>query len=400
MSFTFPKGFLWGAGTSAYQVEGGNKHSDWWAFEHSFRRTEELRKKGRNPEDFTCGDAVDFWNRFDGDFELAAHLGQNATRISLEWSRIEPNEGDWDEAALDRYERMLQSARFHGLKTFVTLHHFTLPRWFSERGGFATRANVPLFVKFAKRAAERLHQYADYWITVNEPEVYAWLSYGTGSFPPNHRSLLEVKRVADNLAAVHRELCPFFREHLRQPVGVAHHLESIAAASPLSAPVAAAARWLNRYCLRAMAPWEDFLGVNYYYRTRVGWFGSRDETSKIGVSDTGRSICPEGLTEVLLELKAYRKPIAVTENGLADARDDRRERFIVEHVAALHRAVARGVDVRAYLYWALLDNFEWADGWAPKFGLASVEREHLFRRRVRPSALRYAEICRSNALTR
>ena len=169
--FKFPEGFLWGAAGSAYQTEGGNVNSDWWSWEHSIKRMDELKRLGKNPLDYFSGQACDFWNRYEEDFKLARQLNHNSIRIGVEWSRIEPRPGEFNEQALEQYEKMLRSAKTNGLTVFLTLHHFTVPFWFLKKGAFTKRANLFPFLNFAKLIAERLGEYVDFWITINEPEV-------------------------------------------------------------------------------------------------------------------------------------------------------------------------------------------------------------------------------------
>ena len=202
----FSEGFLWGAGTSAHQTEGNNTSSDWWAWENSFKRAEGLRAKGLDPEDFKSGITCDSYNRYDEDFALAKELGHNATRLSIEWARIEPREGYFDEKAMEHYEKVLQSAKFHGLKTFVTLHHFTNPLWFSRLGAFEKKENVKYFVRYAEVAAKRLNEYVDFWLTVNEPEIYTAMGYLTGVFPPQKRSIFSAVKAVNNIILAHN-LC-------------------------------------------------------------------------------------------------------------------------------------------------------------------------------------------------
>ncbi len=399
-TLSFPNGFLWGAATSAHQIEGNNKNSDWWAWENSAKRANELIAKGKNPEDFKSGIACDSYNRYDEDFSLAKELGHNSTRLSIEWARIEPKEGVFDEQAFDHYEKVLQSAKYHGLKTFVTLHHFTNPLWFSNKGGFEKKENVQHFVRYAEACAKRLYEYVDFWITINEPEIHSTHSYLLGIFPPQQKSLIKTFKVIKNLLLAHNLSSPKIKFYGNKPVSMAYHLSDVQPASIFSEPLTHIVHYLaNEYILKRTIAASDFIGMNYYNHLHIGWFGRRNHShSGHEVSDLGWGIHPEGLGRLLIFLKKFNKPIYITENGIADARDNKREKFIKEHLCQIHKAISQGADVRGYLYWSLIDNFEWHQGFSPRFGLIEIDREDLLRRKIRPSALAYAEVCKNNCL--
>jgi beta-glucosidase len=396
----FPHGFLWGAAGSAYQTEGGNTNSDWWVWEHSAQREQYLKSCGKNPQDFYSGAACDSYNRYEEDFALAQHLNHNTTRIGIEWSRIQPEEGVFSEKELDHYEKVLQSAKAHGLTTFVTLHHFTSPIWFTRRGGFEKKENIPLFLAYIKRVAARLHQYADFWITINEPEIYSTHGYLIAKYPPMLTSLPTTYRVLQNIITAHNSAYHELHAISNTPVSMANQLTDIEQASFASRPVRFISRYLaTEYILARTNKQCDFIGVNYYIRQFVGWFGIRNKKFKDDeMSDLGWGFYPAGLENVLLNLKKYNKPVYITENGLADSKDTRREKFIKDHLFHVHNAIRQGVDVRGYLYWSLIDNFEWTEGFAPRFGLIEIDREDLLRRKVRYSATQYAEICKNNRM--
>ena len=396
----FPHWFLWGAATSAHQVEGNNVHSDWWAWEHSARREQALVAAGKNPEDFQSGAACDSYNRYEEDFSLAEHLGHTAHRLSIEWARIEPQEGVFDERELDHYEKVLQAARFHNLKIFATLHHFTNPLWFANKGGFEKTQNVEFFVRYAKLVAQRLGEYVDFWITINEPEGYAAGSYLAGVWPPQKKSLWSAFRVAHNLCLAHNAAAPQIKLISGKPVSMAWDIVDLQPTGHISRVIARLFYDnFNKFVFHRTVDSSDFIGVNYYFHHHLGIFGKRKHSaSHHSVSDIGWGIHPEGLERVLLHLKRYQKPIYITENGIADARDSLREKFIKDHLYYTHRAMEKGADVRGYLHWSLMDNFEWEKGFAPKFGLIEIDRQDRLRRKVRYSATKYAEICKSGYL--
>jgi beta-glucosidase len=396
----FPKGFLWGASTSGHQTEGNNTNSDWWVFEHSQKRENALKAVGKNPVDYYSGIACDSYNRFDEDFNLAQHLNQNATRIGIEWSRIEPEEGIFSEKELAHYEKVLQSAKFHGLETFVTLHHYTLPKWLSDKGGFLNSQSVELFLRYAAKVSERLGQYTDFWLTINEPEVYGTHAYLLGRYPPRLKSLRKTLKVVNNLIAAHNKTAVMLKLKTGKPVSMAYQLSDLEPAGFFSHLTHFLAEYLaNEYILNRTIAACDYIGVNYYIHHHIGILGIRKHShSEHEQNDLGWGIHPEGLGRLLLRLKKHNKPVYITENGIADAKDTKREKFIRDHLYHVHRAIERGADVRGYLYWSLIDNFEWLHGFWPRFGLIEIDRSDLLRRKIRYSATKFAEICKTNQM--
>ncbi len=396
----FPQGFLWGTANSAYQTEGGNVHSDWHYWEKSIRRQEDLKKAGLKPEDFLCGKACDFYNRYEEDFALAKSLNHNSIRIGLEWARIEPVEGEFSSAVLDHYEKILQSARFNGLKVFLTLHHYTNPTWFTQKGAFEKKENLKYFLRYVEKVAKRYATEVDFWLTFNEPEVYVSFSYFLGLYPPQEKSFFKSFQVLQNIISAHNQAYGVLRMQTQKPVSMAFHLSDIQAVSMFSEPITFLAHYFaNEYILNQTIKFCDFVGVNYYFHHHVGWFGKRKKShSGHEQTDLGWGIHPEGIERVLLGLKKYQKPIYITENGLADKHDKKREKFIKEHLYYVHKAIKQGADVKGYLYWCLTDNFEWLMGYGPKFGLIEIDREGLLKRKVRYSAVKFSEICGSNEM--
>jgi beta-glucosidase len=394
----FPKGFLWGAASSAYQTEGGNTNSDWWVWEHGVRRTDALIKQGKKPEEFFSGEGSDFYNRYDEDFNLAQQLGHSAIRIGVEWSRIEPQEGQFDEKVMDHYEKMLQSAKFHGLTVFLTLHHYSNPVWFAKKGAFVKKENIFYFVRFSETVVKRFSQYVDFWVTINEPELYASQSYGIGKFPPQFKRPFTVFKVLNNLIKAHNEISNFIKENFPKPVSLAFNLTDLQSTGFWGNFTTGLLRHFgNGYVMLRAINHIDYIGVNYYFHHHVGLFGFRKNSySDHQKTDRGWGIHPEGIERVLLALKVFNKPLYILENGLADAKDTKRQKFINDHLYYVHKAIQQGVDVRGYLYWSLTDNFEWEEGYAPRFGLIEIDREDLLRRRIRASAWAYAETCKNN----
>jgi beta-glucosidase len=424
----FPKGFLWGTASAAHQVEGGTTNNQWYRWE----------QQGHILSGDTCGNACDWWQRAEQDFALAEQMENNALRLSLEWSRLEPTEGHWDSAAFDRYRAMLGNLRRRQMTPIVALHHFTEPLWFAVRGGFAVATNRRYFVRFVQQVVRQLGDLCDFWITFNEPNTYAAMGYAFGIFPPGQRSLAAAYRVIHNILQAHveafyaiTELQPVARVgyclqyRLFDPLRVRHPLDRATAYvrehtfnwALLNAAEHGHFSFPLNFVLEPLkrAPGtRDYHGVNYYTRELVrfdpgkpGELFGRHYTRKGAVAnDSGLAgefgeIYPDGLYRVLKAVHHYargNKPLYVTENGFNDVRDDRRPRALLEHLVALHRALREGVPVRGYLHWSLLDNFEWVEGWGAHFGLLALDPKTQ-KREPRASASLFGEICRANAIT-
>jgi beta-glucosidase len=416
----FPDDFLWGSATAAHQVEGNNTNNDWWAAEEA----------GRVPH--RSGLACDHFNRYPEDFALFADLGQNAHRFSLEWSRIEPSPGNFDPEAIAHYRRVIETARANGLEPLVTLHHFTNPRWLARAGGWTNPSVVPLFERFARRVAHAYRDLVRYWITINEPGVYASQGWIIGAWPPNRVNLREAFSVLRLMALAHGRAYHAIREE--QPdarVGVAHHWRIFDPADPgrrgdrmiaavrtrlmnLAFPLAVRRGRLippvgNGRVIAWLAGTEDWVGLNYYTRER-NRFDPRRPRLLFGrevFPDTERNqlrweIYPDGLERALMAIAppSSGAEVIVTENGVPepDDQDLVRPGYLVRHLAACHRAVEAGVRLRGYCYWSSLDNFEWAEGFEPRFGLVHVDYATQTRT-PKPSAYLYRDIIRRNGLS-
>ncbi|MBM4402596.1 MAG: glycoside hydrolase family 1 protein [Candidatus Cloacimonetes bacterium] len=395
----FPDRFLWGAATAAHQVEGGNINSNWWAWE----------QKGGGAE--PSGIACDHYNRFEQDFELAKSLGHNAHRLSIEWARIEPREGKWDKEAICHYQKVLQSLKEKNMKTFVTLFHFTLPFWFAQKGGFEKKENIGYFNRFANQVLYYFKDLTDFWLTVNEPNIYVGSSYLKGIWPPQKRSPLSTLNVYLNLAAAHKSVYKSIHNIKKDAkVGIAANISAFHSFGShlIGTAISKISNFLfNDSFYFLTQDYHDFLGVNYYllhnfsakdfFLIKKLNLKSIEQTMLLKRSDLGWPIYPRGIYEVVMNLKKYELPIYITENGIADATDKYRERFIINHLQWLHQAIKEGADVRGYLHWTLLDNFEWAFGFKPRFGLIKVDFQTQ-ERKIRKSALTCANICKNNAL--
>lgn len=405
----FPENFLWGAATSAYQVEGNNRNADWWHWE---------KKAGKE----RSGPACRHYEFYEKDFDLAKSLNHNSHRLSIEWSRIEPEEGEFSEEALQHYIDVIFALKKRNIEPIVTLHHFTNPLWFSKRGGWASKDSVNYFMRYCEYVTKALSGYVHYWITINEPNVYISHSYILGAWPPQQRSIFEARSVEKYLAKAHVKVYHLIHQiyrqaKLRKPeVGIAQNIMAF---------VLRKQNWKNRFSaflrdrvynvgfferVRLYNYFRlpmDFIGVNYYSRQLV-------ELKKMGLNNLasdcadekhnrakknslGWDIYPTGIYEVLLGLKKYSIPIMITENGICTSDDKLRWKYIQDHLKNIHMAMKKGVKITGYLYWSLLDNFEWDKGFRPRFGLIQINYK-TFKRTVRRSARKFARVCKTGIL--
>jgi beta-glucosidase len=403
----FPKDFLWGAATSAHQVEGNNSNNDWWEWE------------ARHPDRDSSGRACNHYELYPADFDLAREFGHRAHRLSVEWSRIEPQEGHFVESALSHYVGVVAALADRGLEPVVTLHHFTNPLWFARLGGWENRKASVYFLRFIEKVVPALASRVRYWVTVNEPDVYTYYSYVVGDWPPQKKSLRAARAVSKELIRAHiqayRRIHALY-ETLRMPaprVTLAKNMPAFVACTSSwrdRAAVFVREKLFNRDFLEALIRLRslDFIGVNYYSRTLVhvrGWgIGNMlmdtcvDNHRPLPKNSLGWDIYPEGLSGHLDKLKQYNLPFFILENGICTADDNQRWDYIARHLHALHRAMQGGAVVMGYLYWSLLDNFEWDKGFGPRFGLVDVDYA-THRRLPRPSAYKFAEVCKTGKLT-
>jgi beta-glucosidase len=411
---SFPKDFLFGAATASHQIEGG-QHNDWseWEKENAARLAKESERafaswnphwrtfKGEatKPQNYLSGQACDHWNRYEEDFGILSDLSLGAYRFSLEWSRIEPEKGRFDTAALDRYRDMVRSLREKGIVPFVTLWHWTLPLWLRDEGGLLSPEFAHAFERYAEKVAKTLGKDVSFFITLNEPDVVSSHAYLKGAWPPQKKNFFSWLRANWHLVQAHRKayrVLKGFGGDLQ--VGIAKHQVYFETASPTLwnrfLKKAADYAW-NHWWLERLRGYQDFIGVNHYNRNVIsGWYGKNPNQAQ---TDIGWEYWPESLEHVLLELRRYRLPLYVTENGLADATDRLRPDFIPRALSAAHRALAGGADLRGYFHWSLLDNFEWDKGFWPRFGLVEVDFATQ-KRTVRESGRLYARIAADNGL--
>ncbi len=420
-TYHFPRGFLWGTATSAHQVEGGNTNNTWWAWEQD---------PGHILHGHRSGNAADWWGgRWRDDFDRAAEGYQNAHRLSIEWSRVQPAPDRWDEEALDRYREMVQGLQERGMVPLVTLHHFTDPLWFMDLGGWGNEAAIAYFEKYVRKVVEALRDYVTLWCTINEPNVYLAYGYVYSAFPPGSQGLKTALSVAVNLVRAHA--AAYRAIHAIQPqarVGIALNYRGFRPGrgwNPLDRlAVGLLFRLFNEMFPRALQKGamplpvgslriseargtQDYLGINYYTQECVSFsplhrkdlFIRRFFPDGCDLGDTGFIWNePQGMFAALKWGRQFEVPMIVTENGIEDARDTVRPRYMVQHIHQVWRAVNFNWPVKGYFWWTLVDNFEWERGWTQRFGLWELDPETQARKK-RPSADLYAEICRENGLS-
>jgi len=399
---------IWGAATSAHQVEGGNRWNDWWAWE----------KAGKVAE--LSGAACDHYRLFREDFRLARSLGHTAHRFSLEWSRLEPEEGNWNEEAFRHYDEVFEALRSEGLEPVVTLHHFTNPLWFARGGGWLRSDAAQKFALYVRRVAERFAKKATFWITLNEPLIYLYEGFLLGEWPPGEKSLAKALRVLRELIHAHILAYKILHDHSPEAqVSIAHHMTAFTSCRPNSLLDRMTVFFRNWFVngllfqslhsgflfypgiffekLQAKGT-LDFLGINYYSRDfiRFGSLFGADQFGKVcpkdhhlqqrgPVNDMGWEIYPEGIYQVISRFRSWGIPVLITENGVCTREDGVRQSYIETHLAQVERARKEGIPIFGYFYWSLVDNFEWAQGFRPRFGIVEVDYSSQ-KRQPRPSA--------------
>jgi len=420
-TFTFPTGFLWGTATASHQVEGNNTNNNWHYWENQPGRILNGDKAGR---------ACDWWGgRWRDDFDRAAESNQNAHRMSIEWSRIQPAEERWNEDALDVYREMMRGLHVRGITPVVTLHHFSEPLWLMERGGWECEQTPALFERYTRKVVEALREYCTIWVPINEPNVFIYSAYLEGVFPPGKRDLGAAFRGLANMVRGHALAYRAIKSIQREArVGTAIHMRGMYPARrwlPLDGLQAgifsqnfnysfldALENGRLRFLLRSVKIPEatgthDFVGINYYSGDQVAFqplrfkdfFSKRYYPPGLELSETGFiANRPEGLFQFLKEVQRYKLPVFISENGIEDPTDRLRPRYLVEHLHQLWRSTIYNWQVKGYFHWTLVDNFEWERGWTQRFGLWGLDPDTQARTR-RPSADLYSAICKTNTLS-
>jgi beta-glucosidase len=420
-TFHFPRGFLWGTATASHQVEGGNTNNNWARWEDT---------PGRIIDDQKAGLACDWWGgRWQEDLARARDSGQNAHRLSIEWSRIQPEPDRWDDEALSRYVEIVRWLVNNGMTPMLTLHHFTDPLWLVDLGGWENDEAPAYFARFVRRVVSALKQYVSLWTTINEPNVYVLSGWVEGVFPPGKTDLALAARVMVNLIRGHTAAYRVIHE--LQPdarAGVATNYRSFAPAhawQPLDRlPMNTINQLFNKafndclatgklnlvfkkFNLPEAAGTQDFIGLNYYSRDLVAFdllkpgemFARRFYPKDAELSQNGFiANIPGGMWDGLKWAHSYHLPIIVTENGIEDQADALRPRYLIEHLHQVWRAANFNWQLKGYFHWSLVDNFEWERGWTQRFGLWGLDVDTRQRER-RTSVDVYEAICKENGIS-
>lgn len=399
----FPEGFLWGTATAAYQVEGGIEN-DWSA------------------AGLDAGKAAEHYEHYEEDFDDLEQMGTQIYRLSLEWARLEPEPGKYDLKALTHYREMLQSLNRRGIQPMVTVFHFTLPPWFVAKGGWTKEENIADFVRFTHWISAELKDEVNWWFTLNEPLVYAFKGYDAGQWPPFVKNRNLALRVIKHLILAHGQA--YRAIHAEDPIAWVSFAKNISLlepnwpANPLDQAMTGFQSYLfNETFWEAISKGElsfsvpgiepivippnadlkgslDFIAFNYYTRYLIAADGSQKTRQGVPVTELNWEIYPEGMLKVLRMANQHAQkmkiPIFISENGLADGDDSQRPAYLVRHMAQIWQGIQEGIPVRGYLHWTLMDNYEWADGYAAKFGLMDIERNW------RPSAWLFQDMIQQN----
>lgn len=395
----FPDGFLWGVSTSAYQIEGGITN-DWSKWESAPERLSNLLAQGKKSSEYESRQAANSWELYDEDFNLVEELHCGAYRLGLEWSRIEPVEGKYSLEAIERYKKMLKSLQQRKIKVVLTLWHWTNPVWLADMGGWSNKSAVDYFGRFVATCVREFGELVDMWVVLNEPMVHVGNGYLTGKFPPNLKKPILAYKTLQNLILAQKTAYGIIKKNTYiAKVGYTSLCNYITVTHKNNIFELILAKtfdycW-NWYFVNKTRKYVDFIGLDYYFVDRI--VARPPFRAKIShdLTDFGWEIYPRGIYEVIKKASRYKLPIYILENGLADAKDTKRARFIKSHLAQVYKAISEGADVRGYFHWSLLDNFEWADGYWPQFGLYKVNRE-TFERTAQPSAEVYGQICKEN----
>ncbi|MCM1989585.1 glycoside hydrolase family 1 protein [Oceanirhabdus seepicola] len=416
--FSFSRDILLGSATASVQIEGGDKNNNWYRWS----------EKGKIANGESSIDGCDHWRLFKEDIELLKELKQETYRMSVEWARIEPVQGEFNKQAMARYREEIELLVEAGIIPVVTLHHFSEPIWFEDIGGWNNKKSPEIFEKFTEFVVENLKDLVEDWATINEPNVYLQGRSLEGNFPPGKTSTLEYFKGAGNLIKGHILAYKKIHEIIpKAKVGVVIHYayfdtkdnkfgtriaKKIVARNfhdifikgmfegrllfPLGLFVKGVE--LGNYC--------DYIGINYYSRHGVKTSG------KIGMlfsqiyvfqnsmyNDLGWEIYPEGLSKGIEELYSqYKLPVWITENGTPDHKDEFRGKFIYDHLKEVNKLLEKGIPVERYYHWSTMDNFEWDLGYSPRFGLVEIDYNNM-ERKIRKSGEFYRDIIQKKGVT-
>jgi beta-glucosidase len=387
--FSFPEDFLWGVATAAHQIEGGNVNNDSWEREHD----------PNSGYAESSGDACDSLHRWPEDIELIEAMGLGAYRFSLEWSRIEPAEGEFSNAAMDYYRRICAACRERNIIPVVTFHHFTTPTWLSALGGWEAADAPERFSRFVTRAGDHLGDLIGWACTMNELNLIGVRSYEPDASSPEAKdNFLRHLAINEAMVRAHRLGVDALRSGPGDfPIGLTLSMDEMVA-DPGGETVLEAAREILEDTFFRATDGDDFIGVQCYSRVHFGPEGQAPDDPAVPTTQMGYEYWPQGVEYCARRAAAMTGlPVLLTESGIATDDDAERITYLAEVLRGVKRALDDGVDIRGYFVWSLLDNFEWSHGFRPKFGLHSVDRQ-TFVRQPKPSASWYGAVARTNSL--
>lgn len=390
---TFPPDFFFGVSNAAHQVE--DQCSDSWM---------RFAKRGRIPSYHSVNladEKIRFWSHPEIDLDLAKELGCQVFRLSLAWERLVPEMGVWNESAAIRYREILSMIKARGMKVMLTLFHHSVPQWFEDQGGWTNSLSVQNFKFYSTRAHSAFADLVDYWITLNEPVPWSFLSYVEGVFPPGVKG-----KWRDHFSALHHMVLShdsfYYLPARTAPVGIAHHIGHHQGRGLLNQAFAKVTDHLTHWQFAdRVCRTVEFFGINYYGAEWMTLQGPA-QYDDLEYSDAGRAVDPNGLAYILKKIhKRYPwLPVIVTENGVGDGTDQLRPAYLIEHLVAISSTIKEGVPVKGYIHWTLSDNFEWSDGYGPKFGLVEIRRDNNLERIKRPSFSLYQHIISDHHVSR
>ncbi|MFV0380228.1 MAG: glycoside hydrolase family 1 protein [Anaerorhabdus sp.] len=424
-SLLIPKKLLMGSATAATQIEGGDKNSNWYTWSSN----------GKIAGNGSSIVAADHYNRYVEDIDIMQQLNHEIYRMSIEWSRIEPERGVYSTEGIEHYKNEIKLLKSKGIKVLVTLHHFSHPQWFEELGQWTSNESVLLFSKFVKKIVFELKDLVNEYCTINEPNVFVNDSFMDGKYPPGFKNdSFSYFKAAKNMIVAHLKCYGIIHDVRKKlgfndtKVGIAIHLVQFD--SDLDNWKVNLSKKFMNYSFHTMflegmisgklppffginlfkkGKYCDFIGINYYSRhivfpsnnpaTFFGEIKFEQSLSEEDVNDLGWEIYPEGIYKVVKKTyEKYKLPIYITENGIPDKDDKKRSKFIYSHLVQICKLIEEGIDVQRYYHWSLLDNLEWNDGYFPRFGLVKVDYDTL-KRTIRDSGLFYGEIIKNKEIT-
>jgi beta-glucosidase len=415
----FPKGFYWGTATAAHQVEG-NQTNQLTVFEQANANRlaaeaesklknvvlnwDKIKDKATDPQNYISGSAVDQYNLYNTDIQLMKQLSLNSYRFSIEWSRIEPQQGQFNAKEIDHYKKEIAALRAAGIEPFVTLWHRSMPIWVTEQGDWENTKTIEDYTRFVEYVVTNLGKDVKYWMTFNEPILHMVAGFVEGSIPPEVKSLGRGRTAIANMIEAHKKAYDSIHNIDTDAMVGSTQATQIGSGSPNTLANQIIAGYLDHYANEKFfddtKDHSDFMGIQYYGPTLFALdFGQHlvkvknFENSEAQVrSDAGREVYPYGIYELIKSTyQRYKKPIIITENGIADMDDAFRANYIKDHLYWVKKAIDEGIPVNGYIYWSFIDNFEWTSGYWPEFGLVSVDRATQ-KRSIRPSAFEFKKI--------